>query len=141
MKNRPILIVAITLIIGFVIGFLVNGQITRQRFKSFMNQEYNHAFKHRMMEIIRPDESQVKEIEPILDEYAEKVHVRLRESKEDMKSLHDEMMEEIEPFLNEHQMQRLNEAQSRFDRHKNRGHRQSVPPRGGRQGDKRHNRN
>jgi hypothetical protein len=138
MKNRPILIVAITLIIGFVIGFLVNGQITRQRFKSFMNQEYNHAFKHRMMEIIRPDQSQVKEIEPILDEYAEKVQERLRKSKEDMKSLHEEMMEEIEPYLNEHQMLRLKEAQARFERNKNRGHGPKGPPRGGREGNKRY---
>lgn len=137
MSKRPILLIAITLIIGFAIGFLVNGQITRQKFKKFMNQEYNMAFKHRMMEIIRPDESQVKKIEPILDEYAEKVHENLRESKENLESLHNELMEEIEPFLNERQKERLKEAQSRFERSKKRGPRPPGPPHGGRHQEKR----
>ena len=138
MKNRPILVIAITLIIGFVIGFLVNGQITRQKFKKFMTQEYNMAFKHRMMEIIRPDESQEKEIEPILDDYAGKVHDRLKESKEELKLLHEELTEEIEPYLNEHQIQRLHEAQLRFEKRKKGGPPMPGHSPRGRHGEKRH---
>lgn len=138
MKNRPILIVIITLVTGFVIGFLVNGQITRHKFTKFMNQEYNIAFKQRMMEIIRPDESQIEDIEPILDDYAEKVHESLRDSKQDLNALRDEMLEEIVPYLNERQITRLKEVQSRFNINKQRGPRPPGPPPGGRHQEKFH---
>jgi len=81
MKTKSILIIAATLLIGFVIGFLVNGRLTQQRFQHFVNQDHFDAFKYRMMDAIKPNENQVKDIEPILDEYAEKVHLTMEKTK------------------------------------------------------------
>ncbi len=126
MKTKSILIIAATLLIGFVIGFLVNGRITQQKFQHFVNQDHFDAFKCRMMDVIKPDEKQVKAIEPILDEYAEKVHLTMESSKSDINSLNEKMIEDLRPYLNEHQIERLEEVHKRFNnmmRNKRRPHR------------------
>lgn len=139
MKTKPVIIIIATLIIGFVIGFLVNGYITRQKFQSFVNQDHQNALKFRMMDIIRPDAGQTKDIEPILDDYARKVHESMMQSKAEMKSLHEELIGDLEPYLDAQQMERLHHAQERFERmmkrgprhhpsHRGKRHRQGQPP-------------
>lgn len=130
MRTRPIIIIIATLIIGFVIGFLVNGYITRQKFQSFVNQDHQNALKFRMMDIIRPDASQTKEIEPILDEYAQQVHESMMQSKAEMKTLHEELIGNLEPYLNLQQMERLYQAQERYERMMRKGPRHHPPHRG-----------
>ncbi|MCF8364773.1 MAG: hypothetical protein K9H16_03275 [Bacteroidales bacterium] len=114
MKTKSILIVASTLIIGFIIGFLANGFLTRQKFESFVRQGSHDAFKFRMMDIIHPDESQVKDIEPILEDFAREAHQNIESSKEQMKVLHEELMDALKPYLNNDQLERLDRANERF---------------------------
>ncbi len=139
MKNRPVIIIIATLIIGFVIGFLVNGYITRQKFQSFVNQDHQIALKFRMMDIIRPDADQSKEIGPILDEYAQQVHKSMMQSRTEIQSLHEKLIGDLEPYLNPQQMERLLHAQQRFERmmkrgprhhpgHRGKRHRSGPPP-------------
>lgn len=132
MKTRPVIIIIATLIIGFIIGFVVNGYITRQKFQSFVNQDHQNALKFRMMDIIRPDAGQTKDIEPILDDYAQKVHESMMQSKAQMKSLHEELIGDLEPYLNPQQMERLLHAQQRFERMMKRGPRHHPGHRGNR---------
>lgn len=114
MKIKSILIIAGTLIIGFIIGFLTNGFLTRQKFESFVRQGSHDAFKYRMMEIIHPDESQVKDIEPILEKFAEEAHDNIEASKQQMKELHEALMDDLKPYLNRDQLERLERANERF---------------------------
>lgn len=128
MKTRPILIIIATLIIGFVVGFLVNGYITRQKFQRFVDQDHQNALRHRMMDIIHPDADQTKEIEPILDEYAQQVHNSMMQSRTEIQTLHEKLIDDLEPYLNEQQMERLNRAHKRLDRMmKNRPGRHAGP--------------
>ena len=116
MKTKSILIITATLLIGFVLGFLTNGQLTRQRISKFVDRGGYEGFKIRAMDIIKPDQSQIHNIEPILDKYAQKVQESIAESKYEMKNIHDEMIEELEPFLNEEQIQRLEFVHRKFER-------------------------
>lgn len=115
MKAKSILIITATLLIGFVIGFLVNGRLTQQKFQRFVSQDHFDAFKFRMMDAIKPDINQVKDIVPILDEYAEKVHLTMEESKSDINILHENMIKDLSPYLDEHQLERLEEVHKRFN--------------------------
>lgn len=116
MKTKSIIIILTTLIIGFVIGFLVNGQLTKNRIQSFVKQGTHDGFKMRFFDIIDPDEAQRVAIEPILEEYAEKTNEIVESFREEMKSIHDEMIGKLEPYLNEDQIERLKDAQERFER-------------------------
>ena len=117
MKTKSIIIIVATLIIGFVIGFLVNGQLTKGRIQNFVKQGTHDGFKMRFFDIIRPDEAQKIGIEPILEEYAAKTHETVENFREEMKAEHDEMIKKLEPYLKEDQLLRLKDAQERFERH------------------------
>jgi len=117
MKTKSIIIIAATLIIGFTIGFMVNGQITRNRIQRFVRQGTPDGFKMRFFDIIRPDDAQRVTIEPILDEYAQKMDVTVVGFRNEMKSIHQELIKKLEPYLNPDQIEHLKIAQERFERH------------------------
>ena len=128
MKTKSIIIILATLIIGFFIGFLTNGQITRYKLNRFVSQGSYDAFKFRMMDVIRPDMDQIKDIEPILDKYAQKAHETLEISKENMKELHENLLEDLKPYLNEEQIERLDRTQNRYKRVWERRRGKGPPP-------------
>ena len=116
MKFKSILIIVATLIIGFIIGFLTNGQLTKSRIQSFVKMGTSDGFKARLYRVIQPDELQRAEIESILEKYAEKIHESVVKSREDMIGIGDEMMEELEPFLNDDQIFRMKKSNERMGR-------------------------
>ena len=121
MKTKSIIIIVATLIIGFVTGFLVNGQLTKGRIQNFVKQGTHEGFKLHFIEIIRPDEAQKVAIDPILDEYAVKINETLSNFREEMKSTHDEMIKKMEPYLTGDQIERLKDAIERFERRERMG--------------------
>ncbi|OQX72462.1 MAG: hypothetical protein B6D64_15085 [Bacteroidetes bacterium 4484_276] len=116
MKFKSILIIVATLVIGFIIGFLTNGQLTKSRIQSFVKMGTSEGFKTKLYHVINPDESQQKAIEPILEKYAEKIHESVVNSRGEMKSINDEMIEELKPFLTDDQIFRIKNAHSRLGR-------------------------
>ncbi len=116
MKIKSIIIIAATLLIGFALGFLVNGQLTKGRIQKFVKQGTHEGFKMRFFDIIDPDEAQRVAIEPILEEYAVKTNETVESFRDEMKSFHDEMIKKLEPYLKEDQIERLKDAQERFER-------------------------
>jgi hypothetical protein len=138
MKTKSILIIIATLIIGFIIGFLTNGQLTKSRIQSFVKMGTSDGFKNRLYHVIRPDELQRAEIDPILEKYAEKIHESVVKSREEMSIIGDEMMEELEPLLDDDQNFRMKNAHERMGQGWG-GHRQPGTPhkRGGKHGNRR----
>lgn len=131
MKTKPVLIIIATLIIGFVIGFLTNGQITKSKIDKFVKFGTHEGFKGMYYRVIQPDDEQLKVIDPILDKYGELIHENVSTMQESMKELHQKMVGEIEPFLTEEQKLRLEESIRRFERDEkmHRG-RRGPPPSG-----------
>jgi hypothetical protein len=128
MKIKSIFILLATLLIGFAIGFLVNGQITRQKFERFVSQNHQEAFRFRIMKVIRPDEAQTRDIDPILQEYARKAQETMQKSKEDLTDLHENLITDLTPYLNQQQLERLEQAHRRFDRTMRERYRHGHPP-------------
>jgi len=107
MKTRSYLLIAATLIIGIIIGFLGNGYLTRLKFQKFVHQSGEQIFKKRMMEVLQPTDSQFEKIEPILDKYDRIAHQNFQESRSRMQALHEEMSRELAQYLDENQREAL----------------------------------
>jgi len=70
MKAKPIIVVIITLIIGFVLGMLTSAQIRYHKLKPvrvyFSEERFRDGFYH----AIQPNEQQKAKIDLVLDKYA-----------------------------------------------------------------------
>jgi hypothetical protein len=66
---------------------------------------------------LQPDDEQRKNIDPILDKYGVIIHENVSTMQQQMKAIHQEMLNEIEPYLHEEQRERLKESIKRFERH------------------------
>ncbi|MBE0638819.1 MAG: hypothetical protein IH598_09885 [Bacteroidales bacterium] len=116
MKTKPVLIIIATLIIGFVTGFLTNGQITKTKIDKFVKSGTHEGFKGMYYRVLQPDEEQLKVIDPILDKYGELIHENVTTMQKSMKELHQQMVNEITPYLDQEQKERLEESIKRFER-------------------------
>jgi len=112
MKIRPVLLIILTLIIGFIIGILVSAQIRYQRLKPVRIFFSGERFREGFYNIIQPDEKQKQTIDFILSEYARANSLIMNDFRRKSDSLMKRFWKEIEPNLNSEQLERLRE----FDR-------------------------
>jgi hypothetical protein len=118
-------IIIATLLIGFIIGFLVNGRVTRHKIKKMRSEFTGQGFNRQFMRVLKPSPEQMEQLKPILKDYAQK-------HRETIESLHGEQEElfqgfksEVEPYLTEEQIQRLEKMhkkrKGKFDHKKKQG--------------------
>lgn len=98
----------VTLFIGFAIGFLVSGRMISSKVQDMRSFYTPSGFNSQLIRILHPTPEQLKMVEPILDKYAKLNHDLLLDSKSDQHDLFNEMKEEIEPFLDADQIEKLN---------------------------------
>ncbi len=70
MKAKPIILVVITLIIGFVLGMLTSAQIRYQKLKPVRVYFSEDRFRDGIYKTIQPDEQQKAKIDLVLNKYA-----------------------------------------------------------------------
>jgi hypothetical protein len=70
MKAKPIILVIVTLVIGFILGMLTSAQIRYQKLKPVRVFFSEERFREGFYKTIQPDEQQKAKIEKILDKYA-----------------------------------------------------------------------
>ncbi|HOP00049.1 MAG TPA: hypothetical protein PLV06_04530 [Bacteroidales bacterium] len=70
MKVKSILLIVLTLLIGFVLGMLTSAQIRLNKLKPVRLYFSEERFREGFYKIIEPDEKQKVEIEKILNKYA-----------------------------------------------------------------------
>lgn len=116
MKTKPICIVILTLVIGFVIGILTSAQLRLNRLKPVRLFFSEERFREGFYKIIEPDEKQKAEIDRILEKYAKKnseMHDNFRkEADANMK----EFRKEIDSKLTKEQLARLREMDERREK-------------------------
>lgn len=99
----------VTLSIGFIIGFLVNGRLVRSKVQDLHNYYTPAGFHRQLFRTIEPTPEQIDQIKPILNQYAAKNSELLVEFKHNQYDLYEELIEELEPYLTEQQIERLQE--------------------------------
>lgn len=119
MKNKLkySLIIISLLLIGFVIGFLVNGRLTHHKMKKVRSINTEQGFSHEFMRIIDPSPDQAEELKSILKEFSERNHVIIADFRENQKLLFKELRTEIDPLLTDEQIARLDRKKKRWHKH------------------------
>ena len=70
MKAKPILLVVLTLLIGFILGMLTSAEIRFNKLKPVRLYFSEERFREGFYKTIQPDEKQKAEIRKILDKHA-----------------------------------------------------------------------
>ena len=113
MKAKPVIIVVVTLIIGFVLGMLVSAQIRYHRLKPVRVFFSEQRFREGFFNVIQPDEKQKATIEKILSKYAAINSEVQNEFRKKLDLTMKEFWKEMEPVLTKDQMSRLKEMENR----------------------------
>ena len=113
MKARPIILIVLTLIIGFVIGMLTSAQIRFHRLKPVRVFFSEGRFREGFYNVIQPNEKQKATIDVLLSKYARLNSTTQNDFRKKLDSLMKEFWKELEPSLTREQLNRLNEMEQR----------------------------
>lgn len=113
MKAKPVILVIITLIIGFVIGMLTSAQLRLHRLKPVRLYFSEERFREGFYNVIQPDEDQRARIEVILDKYA-KINAGLQSDfRKELENNMRTFRKELDANLTKEQIARLREMDQR----------------------------
>jgi hypothetical protein len=113
MKAKPVIVVIVTLIIGFVLGMLTSAQIRYHRLKPVRVYFSEERFRDGFYGTIQPDEQQKAKIELVLDKYA-KINSDLQNNfRKELDASMKEFRKELDSNLTKEQLARLKEMDER----------------------------
>jgi hypothetical protein len=107
MKAKPIIIIIITLIIGFIMGMLTSAQIRYHRLKPVRVFFSEERFRNGFFEVIQPDEKQKAKIDHLLSKYAGINGEIQNDFRKKLDTTMKEFWTELEPNLTKDQISRL----------------------------------
>jgi hypothetical protein len=113
MKAKPIIIILITLAIGFVLGMLTSASIRYHRLKPVRVFFSEDRFRNGFYEVIQPDEKQKQTIDQLLTKYAGINSEIQNDFRKKMDSTMKEFWKELNPCLSKDQLARLKEMEKR----------------------------
>jgi hypothetical protein len=113
MKTRPILVIILTLIIGFVLGMLTSAQIRFHRLKPMRMYFTDDRFREGFYKVIQPDEKQKARIDQILDKYS-KLNGDVQDKfRKELDTNVEAMKKELDQNLTRDQITRLKDLDDR----------------------------
>jgi hypothetical protein len=113
MKTRSILIIIVTLVIGFVLGVLTSAQIRFHKLKPVRVYFSEEKFRDGFYRAIQPDEKQKAEIDVILDKYAKMNNDLKNNFRKNFESNMRNFRKEVDSKLTREQIARLRELDER----------------------------
>ncbi len=115
-KQKYILTLIAVLIIGIVLGFLINGRIVHRRVDRIQEYFTEQGFGREFMMVLDPTPEQMKKIRPILRNYALQNHKNMMQYRSGQAELMVNLQKDLKPYLNPDQISRLNDLKNRWDR-------------------------
>ena len=113
MKVKPILVVFITLVIGFVLGMLTSAQIRYHKLKPMRMYYSEERFRNGFYRTIQPNEQQKSKIDLVLDKYA-KINGELHSTfRKELDASMKNFRKELDLNLTKEQVIRLKEMDER----------------------------
>ena len=113
MKAKPVILVIITLFIGFVLGWLTSAQVRIQRLKPVRFYYSEDRFKEGFFKTIQPDDKQKAEIEKILEKYAKLNSDLMADFRKEFDSNNKAMSKELDSKLTKEKLSRIKEIDER----------------------------
>jgi len=125
MKARSIIVVLVTLIIGFILGMLTSAQIRYHKLKPVRVFFSEERFRDGFYRTIQPDDQQKTKIDLVLDKYA-KINSELQNNfRKELDASMKEFRKELDLNLTRDQLARLKEMDARREemiRHNRKNH-------------------
>lgn len=109
MKTRPVILVIVTLIIGFFLGMLTSAQIRNHRLKPVRVFFSEEKFREGMYQAIQPAEGQKAKLDEILDKYSEMNSEATSAFREEFDARMEKFRNELDSNLTPGQIIRLKE--------------------------------
>jgi hypothetical protein len=109
MKTKPIILIIVTLIIGFIVGMLTSAQIRYHRLKPVRVFFSEERFRNGFYEVIQPDEKQKEKIDQLLSKFARVNSEIQNDFRKKLDSTMKEFWGQLEPNLTKDQISRLKE--------------------------------
>jgi len=116
-KRKYVISLFAVLFIGFVLGYLVNGRLTRMHISKMQNYFTVRGFNRALIRIIEPTPQQMKQLDPILKKYARKNRRRMFEMRMAQKNSFDSLEMELKPYLTPAQIERFEKYKKRRQKH------------------------
>ena len=113
MKAKAVILVIVTLFIGFVLGWLTSAQVRIQRLKPVRFYYSEDRFMDGFFKTIQPDDKQKAEIEKILGKYAKLNSDLMTDFRKEFDSNNKAMRKELESKLTKEQLARIKEMDER----------------------------
>jgi hypothetical protein len=113
MKAKPIIVVIVTLLIGFILGMLTSAQIRYHKLKPVRVYFSEDRFREGFYQAIQPDEKQKAKIDQVIDKYA-KVNSDLQDNfRKELDASMKAFRKELDSNLTKEQQARLKEMDER----------------------------
>lgn len=113
MKAKSVIVIVLTLVIGFILGMLTSAQIRYHRLKPVRVYFSEERFRDGFYKTIQPDEQQKAKIDIVLDKYA-KINSELQNNfRRDLDASMNSFRKEIDLNLTKEQIARLKEMDKR----------------------------
>jgi len=109
MKTRPVILVIVTLIIGFFLGMLTSAQLRSHRLKPVRVFFSEEKFREGMYQAIQPTDAQKVKIEAILDKYSQLNSEATAAFRKEFETRMEKFRGEIDSNLTPDQIARLKE--------------------------------
>lgn len=106
-KVKTTLILTGTLVIGILLGAMLNRALMHMKIKGFLAMRTHKGFVERIETMIQPSDPQKKEVSAILDKYALQFDAMHEEFKGRMSSLLDSFKDDLTPVLTPEQMKMM----------------------------------
>ncbi len=113
MKAKPVILVIITLVIGFIIGMLTSAQIRLHRMRPLRFYLPREEFREGFYKIIQADEKQKGQLEDILNNYDELNDNLLNEYRKGFEQNVKDMQKDLGSLLTKEQQDKLEEIDKR----------------------------
>lgn len=127
-RNKAILFLSLTLIVGILIGSMIPGFFMRMRGgkkwegrnsrSAHERPDMRKGFEMKIFEITKADSNQRKAMQPILDETSAKIEALQQQSFANMSAVMDSMKLKLRPLLNDTQNKDLEEFSQRARAHR-----------------------
>ena len=113
MKAKPVIVIIMTLAIGFVLGMLTSAQLRFHKLKPVRMYSSEQRFREGFYKTIQPDEKQKAKLNGVLDKYV-KINRDIQTNfRKELEESMNGMRKEIESNLTKEQIARLKEMDER----------------------------
>ncbi len=109
MKTRPVILVVVTLVIGFLLGMLTSAQIRSHRLKPVRVFYSEEKFREGMYKAIQPTEEQKVKIDQILDKYSKLNSEATSSFRKEFEARMEKFRTEVDSNLTPEQIARVKE--------------------------------